>query len=305
MIQVASKYYIEEKIQSQIAEELYLSRTKVSRLLKKAKDEKIIEIKINYDCDSLNYLRNKVIEKYNINNVIVINTMTDYASTLNELGKAAANKLFDLLHNNVNVGVSWGRSVRSTVENLKTKKIENAQVIELFGAISYEMDSDHMLSIGSKLAEKISGQFYPLPAPLYMKDKNTRKSLVNTPIIKNTLDMNKKCDFILTGIGVIGSNIPQKIWDNYLDDDIKNDITQKNGIGFLCAHFFDDKGKFLDLEINESIIGIDKETIENTNIICVASGKEKVPSIRAALKGGYIHTLIIDDQALKKVLNIE
>lgn len=305
MIQVAIKYYLEDKIQSQIAKELYLSRTKVSRLLTKARLENIVEIKINYDCDALSYLKNKAISKFPVEDIIVINRLSKPEDTLKELGKAASEKLFDLLHDDIVVGISWGRSVRTTVEHLRKKEINNAKVVELFGAISYEMDEDHLLSIGSKLAEKISGQFYPLPAPLYIADDNAKKSLINTPIIKNTLEMNKNCDFILTGIGVIGSDIPQKIWDSHLEDEIKEEIALRNGIGFLCAHFFDDKGKFLDLEINENIIGIDKSTIEKTNVVCIGSGIEKAPSIRAALKGGYIHTLIIDDAALEKVLEIE
>lgn len=305
MIRIATKYYFEDKTQNRIAKELFLSRTKVSRLLTKARKEKIVEIKINYDCDELSYLKNKTLEKYDVKDVIVIKTMSKYEKTLSELGKAASEKLYDLLHNDIIVGISWGKSVRTTVDQLKKKSIKNAKVVELFGAISYEMDDEQMLSIGSKLAEKISGQFYPLPAPLYMADKNAKESLINTPIIKNTLEMNKNCDFILSGIGVINSDIPQKIWDYHLENDVKDQITLKNGKGFLCAHFFDEQGTFLDLDINEDIIGIDKSTIEKTNIICVACGIEKAPSIKAALKGGYIHTLIIDDKALEQVLKDE
>jgi DNA-binding transcriptional regulator LsrR (DeoR family) len=48
ILDVAVKYYLEDKTQNQIAKELYISRSKVSRLLKKAKDNRIVEINIIY-----------------------------------------------------------------------------------------------------------------------------------------------------------------------------------------------------------------------------------------------------------------
>ncbi len=39
------------------------------------------------------------------------------------------------------------------------------------------------------------------------------------------------------------------------------------------------------------------------NVIGVAGGEEKVPAIDAALKGGFIDTLITDEETAKSLVN--
>ena len=51
IIDASVLYYLEGKTQNEIAKELYLSRPKVSRLLKKARDLQIVDITINYQND--------------------------------------------------------------------------------------------------------------------------------------------------------------------------------------------------------------------------------------------------------------
>ena len=47
LIEVSVRYFLEGMTQSQIAKELFLSRPKVSRLLKKAKETGVVNININ------------------------------------------------------------------------------------------------------------------------------------------------------------------------------------------------------------------------------------------------------------------
>jgi len=304
LIEVSVMYYLEGKTQNQIAKELFISRPKVSRLLKKAREEDIVNIKINYDCDELTQLKNKIMKKFNLENVIIVKTLSNYNDTLKELGKAAAVELYDQLRDDMTIGISWGRSVRNTVNYLKEKPLGNVKVVELFGAVGYDMNETDMLSIGSKLSAKVGGRFYPLPAPIYIGDDVTRKALIENPIIKNSLEMIDNCDLILSGLGAVDSNIPQRIWDIYLEDDVRKRIKGCGGVGFLCAHFFDENGEFLKIDVNDKIIGIKTESIKKNKIICVAGGLKKAKAIHAALKGNYIHTLISDDKTLRCVLEL-
>ena len=46
IIGISESYYVQGKTQSRIADELYISRTKVSRLLKKARELNIVEVRL-------------------------------------------------------------------------------------------------------------------------------------------------------------------------------------------------------------------------------------------------------------------
>ncbi len=304
LIDISVMYYLEGMTQNQIAKKLDISRPKISRLLKRARELDIVEINIKYESDTILQLQNKIKSKFNVNNVVIVNTLSNYEDTLEEIGKAAAKVLSDEIKEDMIVGITWGNSVRSTVSHMKKKKVDNVKIVELFGAIGYDMGEADMFSIGTSLSGKIGGKLYPLPAPIYIEDKVTKEVLMNNPIIKNSLDMIDNCDLILTGLGSVDASTPQTLWDEFVENDTKEEIKKKGGVGFICAHFLHKNGEFLDMDINENIIGIKTESIKNNRIVLVAGGEKKGKAIYAALKGGYIDTLVTDEKTLNYVLEL-
>ncbi|MFD3158070.1 sugar-binding transcriptional regulator [Haloimpatiens sp. FM7330] len=304
LIDVSVMYYLEGMTQNEIAKKLFLSRPKVSRLLKKARELHIVDININYESDSLESLKNKIKNRFNVKNIEIVKTLSNYKDTLEEIGKTASKVLLSEIKEGMTVGISWGNTIRSTVSQMKNKKIDNVKIAELFGAFSYDMGDADMLSNATTLSSKIGGRLYPLPAPLYIEDPSTREILINNPVIKNSLNMIENCDLILTGLGSIDGNFNQPIWDIYVENDMKGKIKENGGIGFLCAHFFDENGEFLDIDINKNIIGIKTESIKNNKIMLVAGGKKKGKALHAILKGGYVDTLVTDEKTIKYVLEL-
>lgn len=304
LIEVSVMYYLEGKTQSEIAKELYLSRPKISRLLKKARELDVVDIKINYESDLISNLQNEIKRKFNLDNVVIVKTLSNYDDTLKEIGKASATVLIQEVKENMTVGISWGRSVRSAVHYLPQKQIKNVKIVELFGAVSYKMDDTDMLSIGNVFSSKINAKFFPLPAPIYIEDKLVKDALERNPLIQRSLNMIENCDVIITGLGSIDGDGKSRIWDAYVEDDARARIKSNGGVGFICAHFFDEKGDFLDLNINKNIIGIKTESIKKNNIILATGGKFKAKAILAVLKGGYINTIISDDKTLEYVLEL-
>jgi len=305
LIEVSVKYFLEGLTQSQIAKELYLSRPKVSRLLKKAKETGIVNISINYTSDRTEYIKDELTKRFAINNVRMVKTQNNYSDTLVEIGKYAADVMSNVMFDGMTIGISWGHSVRNAVSQMKKLSYDDIKIVELFGAISYDMGESDILSIGTNLSNKIGAKFYPIPAPIFVQNTEARNALVSSPIIKNSLEMIENCDLILTGLGVVETEIPQTLWDIYVEDETKERILNKGGVGFLCAHFFDQEGDFLDLNINKNIIGIQSETIGKQKMIVVAGGERKSKAILGALRAGRIDTLISDEDALLKVLELD
>lgn len=305
MIDVSVLYYLEGKTQSEIAKELFLSRPKVSRLIKKAKENGVVTININYSSDQTEYIRDELRARFDINNIRTVKTQRHYSDTLIEIGKYAADVMSNVMFDGMTIGISWGHSVRHTVSQMKQLSYDDVKIVELFGAISYDMGESDILSIGTNLAGKIGARFFPLPSPIFVESDEAFATLVNNPIIKGTLERIENCDLILTGLGAVYSGIPQTLWDSYVTEKTKKDILKKGGVGFLCAHFFDKNGKFLDLDINKNIVGIKSETIGRQKMIVVAGGDEKVAAILGALRSGRIDTLISDQDTLMKVLELD
>lgn len=302
LVEVAVLYYLENKTQSEISKELFMSRPKVSRLLKRAHELGIVEIKINYKSDAFTLLSKQAQYRFGLENVVVIKTLKDECETIKEIGRAAASELKYHLHDGIKIGMSWGRTVKSMVDHFQPKKLNDIKIIELFGAVQYSDETEEYLSIGYNFSQKVNGTYFPLPSPLYINDTKTRNILLENPVIKNTLNMIEDCDLIVTSLGAVNTNLPQRIWDAHVDENTRRDLLAKGAEGYLCAHFYDHDGQFIDHELNDNIIGIKTENIKNNKIMLIAGGLQKIDAIHSVIKGGYIHTLVTDDKTLRSIL---
>ncbi len=305
LVDIAVMYYLENKTQSQISKALYISRPKISRLLKKARDMNIVEVKINYESDNINRITRQIQNRFGVENVLVVKTLSTEEETIKEIGKAAANELKYHLFDGVKIGMSWGRTVKALVNAFKPKTLKDIKIVELFGAVGYGDDSQEYQSIGYEFSQKVNGTYFSLPSPLYINDSNTRNTLLDNPIIKNTLKMIDSCDFLVTSVGTVNSDSPQRIWDAHVDPKTRDELIELGAKGYLCAHFFNSRGDFIDHPINDNVIGIRTESIRKNNIFLVAGGVNKCQSIYAMLKGGYINTLVSDDKTLSRILSVD
>jgi DNA-binding transcriptional regulator LsrR (DeoR family) len=305
LVEIAVMYYLEGKTQTEISREMFMSRPKVSRLLKRARDLNIVDIKINYESDDFNRIVKQIQHRFGVENVVVVKTLSKESETIKEIGRAAASEIKYHLNDGIKVGMSWGRTVRSLVNAFKDKTLKDIKVIELFGAVEYGEDSQEFLSIGYEFSNKVNGTFFPLPAPLYINDEQTRNILLKNPIISNTLRMIDECDLIVTSIGVVNSKAPQRIWDAHINEKTREELIVQGAVGYLCAHFFDQDGNFIHHPINDQIIGIKTESIKKNKIMLVAGGMSKCKALYGVLKGGYVNTLVSDDMTLKRILEAD
>ena len=68
----AVMYYRDDMTQAEIARALYLSRTKISRLLKAAKEENIVDIRINGGFRRNDYLEHIFEERYGLKEAVIL-----------------------------------------------------------------------------------------------------------------------------------------------------------------------------------------------------------------------------------------
>ena len=102
MAEVASLYFEQNFSQQEIADKLHFQDLKVSRLLSKAIESKVVEITINYPLERIMNLEMKLKDIHlNWNEVIVIKDYsTTYEMLLKRLGNAAAQYLDGVIKDN-------------------------------------------------------------------------------------------------------------------------------------------------------------------------------------------------------------
>ena len=103
---VANLYYNAEMTQNQIAERFFTSRSKISRMLKEARQLGIVEIKILEPWDRNVELEQEFMRRFALKDVRVISVKeANNTMVLQKLGEVAAYYLDNLLNDNMILGI--------------------------------------------------------------------------------------------------------------------------------------------------------------------------------------------------------
>ena len=132
---VANLYYNAEMTQNQIAERFFTSRSKISRMLKEARQLGIVEIKILEPWDRNVELEQEFMRRFALKDVRVISVKeANNTMVLQKLGEVAAYYLDNLLNDNMILGISWGNTMYHTVKAVKTSKNIPITGVPIMGA---------------------------------------------------------------------------------------------------------------------------------------------------------------------------
>lgn len=306
MAEVASMYFEQRLSQQEIADRLYFSRSKVSRLLNKAIEEKVVEIFINYPMDRVCELENQLKKIYNLKEAIVIKDYgTSDAMQLNRVASIAAQHLDSILQVHTPIGITWGETIYSVVEAIKPSEKKYINVIQLMGFAEHVAHSTYDTpKIVRKLIDKYDGDFSQIYCPLVVENELVRNSLIKEPTIQRVLNEAREAKIILASIGEFYNN-RTKAWDPVLTPSVKQRLKQRGVAGVLLAHFIKMDGTLVDKELDKKVIGMSLDDLKKIeNVIIVAANTKKAKGVFGALNGGYINTLIVNEALAQEVMRL-
>jgi DNA-binding transcriptional regulator LsrR (DeoR family) len=300
LIKVAELYYLHDMTQQQVANKLHLSRTKVSRMLKAAKEKGIVEIKINYPVETSTRLENLFAEKFHLKEVIIVKGYNDPKEIIwQRVTETAARYLNRIFKNKVMLGVSWGRTLRKVVDALNHSDA-GIEVVQLIGNMgSSDVSANEIVR---KLADSFHGNYHLLPAPAIVDNESIRDAIISDGTIQKILMMFDKIDVALIGIGDL-SGESAFVTSGYLKQDDIEFLRKSGAVGDICGRFYDINGNLCDNCFNRRVIAVTLEQLKKIpHVVGVASGPQKAEAILGALRGGYVDVLVTDEDTAELVL---
>lgn len=301
---VANLYYNSELTQNQIAERLYTSRSKVSRMLKEARELGIVEIYIREPWERNLEYETRLKEAFALKNVRVVTIKdSEKESGLQKIAEAASYYLDSIVKQGMVVGISWGNTLYRIVKYISTNNRKNIPitVVPIMGAANIKSPEKDAMDLAKDLASAYGGKYQYIYAPLFVNNKDLKDSLVQEENIKAVLELSTNADTILTSVG----SIVYKSWSNYLSVKTLETLEKKGAVGHIGGHFYDIQGKELETSLAERMIGISLEDIRNCReVVCVAYGESKAEAILGAMRGGFLNTLVIDEKCAERILEL-
>lgn len=306
LARIASMYYEDEMTQNAIAKALNLSRVKVYRLLKQARETGVVRISIDYPIKRDAQIEADLMAAFGLHQALVLQGALESSTDLRMLGRLTASYLEGLLNDSPTMAICLGRSTFEVINAVDPDYQANVQVAQAIGSLPdapLEYDSS---ALARQLAEKLGGTVRYLSSPPMADTSEAAEIISSQREIERTLQVARTANIALIGIGNLDPERSGFIRSNLMTPQEINDLRRDGAVGDIAWRIFTSDGELHPCEFNQRVIGITLEDLKRIpHTVAVAGGLEKATSIYAALKTGVINALCIDAETARQILEYQ
>jgi DNA-binding transcriptional regulator LsrR (DeoR family) len=293
---VSWMYYFASMHQQEIADELNISRIKVTRLLKQALDSGVVDISIKDSSYSLFSLENELKSLTGLKYCVVVPSLHNLSDVLS---RGTAHLCMDIIKMKGNLGVGMTRSLCDIHKYLNKKDCGINSVVSIGGSTSPALGLAPW-NIGFHIAQALGIDFYTIWAPLLVSHEENATAIKKDKYISTVLEMASNVDYALVGIGdTVDSQLLNMKYIS--DEDLKN-VTDSGAKGELMGSFFSIDGKKIKTGLEKRIVAV--EFPMKCPVIAVAGGIIKAEAIVSLLRSGILQGLVTDETAALEVLKL-
>lgn len=288
-------YYMQNMSQQDIADDLRITRIKVVRLLKEAREAGVVEIRIDHEKTSCFELGHRLREITGLTNVMVVPTGQD---PIESVAAGGAVRFEQALGEATTIAIGVGRALTSLARRVpRVKRPKTTTVVSMGGFMTADARYDPM-TIAHILTSKLDVEFYQITAPAFSDSPELAAALKKSPVIANTIEMAENADIAFVSVTGLATS---KYFDfGIVDPKERQRFADLGLVGEMGGHFFTIDGDFA-AEINSANIMVPMPM--KCPVVGVNGGLDRVPALIGAIRAKFITELITDEdtaQALEE-----
>lgn len=304
MSKVARMYHERGLRQSQIASDLHISQSRISRLLRQAVEVGIVRTTVTLPSGVHTDLEERLARRYDLLDVVVVDADGASGDVIPALGAAASAYLTETLGNGDVVGISsWSASLLATTERMRPKNGASVEVVaQLVGGIGdprVQMSANRLLD---RFSTVTGARPVFMPTPGLVGDVAARRALLADASVAPALEAWDRLTVALVGIGSLAPSPLLRRSGNAVDPAQQDELRTLGAVGDVCLRFFDERGRLVASELDDHVLGITPDQLRRVpRRIGVAGGEEKVGAVHAALVGDWVNILVTDLETARRL----
>lgn len=302
VLEIARAYHLEDRSKVQIAEDTGLSRWQVARVLADARARGIVQIQVGDPGSVDERLGDALARQLGIDRVVVVGASRSLHLDpgIDTVGQALADHLSSIVRPGDRVGFGWSRVIEAMPAHLT--RLAPCDVVQLTGALTFSGDRLGSVEVIRQVAKVAGGTAYPIYAPLVAVNGETATSLMESPEIGDVLERARHLDVAVVGIGTWtreGSSILP-----LLPEDLVERTARAGAVGVVGGRVYDARGAAVDVGADERIIGVTlRQLAAVPNVVATCTGAHRAPAVAAAVAGGLVDTLVVDEPLARALLS--
>ncbi len=302
----ASLYYVDGLGQTEVAGLVRVSQTKISRLLSAALERGIVRISVDPYDPRRKALEDQLCVKFGLRSAAVIKVANNATREVarQTVGHFGAPFVASLCPANGVLALGGGRSVAEVVNRFRRGDRRRLAVVQAMGSIDSNISPVDALALGRTMVNLWGGEFLTLSTPAFLPNKKTRDLFLASDQIRSVWQRLRTADAALVGVGPLEESV-------YSERGVLNpaDVAHLRGVGAvgeICGRFFDAKGNECPSPWRNRAISIELDYLRKIpQVIGVAAGSGRAPAVVAALRGGLLKSLLIDESGAVALLGKE
>lgn len=293
---VARLYYLDGLGQSEVAKFAKVSQAKVSRMLALAKERGIVRITVaDYD-PRRRELEEQLRSRLGLTEAVVIKASEglEGADLRRAVGHFGAAPVAALLPARATVALAGGRTIHELVQHLPADPARGLTVVQAMGTVDSTLSVFDAQEIGRVIAQRFGGGFLSLNAPAFIPEKRTRDALLQLDQVRRVHEHLDRAQVALVGLGTLANSV--FVERGTLDAGMIAELERAGAVGEICGRFIDAAGTECDTGWRDRVVGMRLDQLRRTpQVVGVVSGSDRSAAILAAIAGGLLKSLVIDE----------
>ncbi len=248
------------------------------------------------ELQGLSNLEEQIISLFPIKKVMVVAGDTDQDETVKkDLARVTADYLRKTLKEGSILAVSGGTTLAEVASALSFSAVKrNITVIPARGGLGEEVEIQAN-AIAANIAKGLGATYRLLHAPDDLRVQ-TMQSILGEPKIKELLEMLRRAEMVLHGIGSAEEMARRR---GMPQDEIFK-LLEKGAVGEAFGYYFATDGTVVH---STSSVGLQLHELDEIGeVVAVVGGRSKAAAVKAVLTNAVRDTLIIDEGAARGVI---
>ena len=301
-VRVSRLYYESDLTPEQIGEKLGISRMKVNRLLRLARQAGIVQVKIVGTQDSFGDLAHQLLTMFDLKDARIAAAPITEDGLRSAIAAEASAWLVERLESNLVVGLGLGRTVSLLPDTFTSDGRIDCVFATLEGVGTSPNAGFAAYNVTSRLADAVGGTADIISAPTFVSDPSVVDLLLSEPSVASSLDVARGAGIAIQSVGTLSSDATLYRHGTLTDDDLVS-LREAGAVGDALGHFFDENGEHVPWWTDSTHVGLTFDELKKLpTSALIACGAAKVPAIRAALRGNIFNVLITDDVSAETLL---
>ena len=297
---IAWYYYVAGLTQQEISERLGIARARVNRIAGQLRADGSVVVDIRLPLVACVELEEQLKQAYGLKSVAVVPSADDDEQQRRMLGGAAAAMLDGLIEDGQCISVGWGRTLSSTIKQLRTRQLQASSVVSLMGGLTRGSETN-AFEVSTELAKTLGADCYYITAPIYCPSIESREILLTHSGVNEVMKRARNSNVAIVSCGDMTPRT--KLTTISTVRERLAELKKIGAIGEMLGTFLDAKGMPVDHPLNNSVIAMppaDLEAIPHS--ILISGGLYKAGIVRAILAAGYVNRLVTDEAVAQRLV---